>query len=598
MFLIQIKIKQVKLFSLFFGGILLFQKNMKSLLKILKLLKNYKKEIVIAIFSLLVVSLCTSAIAFLVKPVLDDIFINKNLNMLYYIPVVVIILYAVKGIFDFTQTYMIGFICQKIVTDIRQQLFSHIVNLPMEYFTKNSTGSIIARLLYDVALIQNTISNAITGVIKDIFTVISLIGVAFYRDAVLGSIALYILPLAVLPVIKLGKKSKNVSKKGQEQAGSLTTSAHEIVTGIKVVKAFNMQDYEINRFLNENNTFLKFILKRLKYRAISSPTMEFIGGLAAAAIIWYGGYQVIQGHSTPGNFFSFLTAIFMMYQPIKGLSRKNNQIQESIAAAERIYGVIEIDCEKDKGSMVFEEFKEKIEFKNVFFKYNETEDYVLKNISFTLPKGKKFAIVGKSGSGKSTLAGLLPRFYNIEKGEILIDEINIEQYTLASLRAKIAVVTQDTILFNDTIENNIKYGSGNSSEEEIVQAAKLANAYDFIMNLPEKFNTQIGEKGVRLSGGEKQRIAIARAFLKNAPILILDEATASLDTNSEKEVQKALENLTANKTSIVIAHRLSTILDADKILVLKDGNIVEEGTHKELLELNGEYANLYRIQFK
>ena len=570
---------------------------MKYLLNILAKLKNFKDKIFFAIVSLIIVSLCTSAIAFLVKPVLDDIFINKDLQMLYIIPVVVIVLYAIKGIFDFFQTYQIGYICQKIVTDIRQELFSHIVNLPLSFFEKNSTGSIIARLLYDVTLIQNTISNAITGIIKDFFTVISLICVAFYRDAVLGSIALYILPLAVLPVIKLGKKSKTVSKKGQQQAGELTTSAHEIITGITVVKAFNMEQEESKRFLDENNKFLKFILKRLKYRALSSPTMEFIGGIAAATIIWYGGYQVIKGHSTPGNFFSFLTAIFMMYQPIKGLSKKNNQIQESIAAAERIYSVLSLDKERDTGSIEFKEFKNSIQFNSVWFQYNREEDFVLKDINFTLPRGKRYAIVGKSGSGKSTIASLLPRFYDVTKGEILIDNINIKDFTLKSLRANIALVTQETILFNDTIRNNISYGTKNKSFEDIVEAAKKANAYDFIKNLPDKFDTIVGEKGVRLSGGEKQRIAIARAILKDAPILILDEATASLDTKSEKEVQKALDNLMIGKTSIVIAHRLSTILDADKILVISDGKIVESGSHEELLKLNGEYKKLYRIQF-
>ncbi len=570
---------------------------MKYLLNILAKLKNFKDKIFFAIVSLIIVSLCTSAIAFLVKPVLDDIFINKDLQMLYIIPVVVIVLYAIKGIFDFFQTYQIGYICQKIVTDIRQELFSHIVNLPLSFFEKNSTGSIIARLLYDVTLIQNTISNAITGIIKDFFTVISLICVAFYRDAVLGSIALYILPLAVLPVIKLGKKSKTVSKKGQQQAGELTTSAHEIITGITVVKAFNMEQEESKRFLDENNKFLKFILKRLKYRALSSPTMEFIGGIAAATIIWYGGYQVIKGHSTPGNFFSFLTAIFMMYQPIKGLSKKNNQIQESIAAAERIYSVLSLDKERDTGSIEFKEFKNSIQFNSVWFQYNREEDFVLKDINFTLPRGKRYAIVGKSGSGKSTIASLLPRFYDVTKGEILIDNINIKDFTLKSLRANIALVTQETILFNDTISNNISYGTKNKSFEDIVEAAKKANAYDFIMNLPDKFDTIVGEKGVRLSGGEKQRIAIARAILKDAPILILDEATASLDTKSEKEVQKALDNLMIGKTSIVIAHRLSTILDADNILVISDGKIVESGSHEELLKLNGEYKKLYRIQF-
>ncbi len=571
---------------------------MSPFIKVISRLKEYRKEIIISIFSIVIVSLATSGIAFLVKPVLDDIFINKNLKMLYFIPIAVIGLYGVKGVFDFIQTYLIGYICQKIVTDIRQELFSHIVNLPLKFFTQNPTGSILSRLLYDVSLIQNAISNAIIGIIKDFFTIISLIFVAFYRDSILASITMFILPLVIIPIVKLGKKSKKVSSKSQTQAGELTTSAHEIITGIKVVKAFNMQDFEVKRFLSDNYQFLKLILKRLKYRAISAPTMEFIGGIATAIIIWYGGFQIIQGYSTPGTFFSFLTAVFMLYQPIRDISRKNNQIQESVTAAERIYSVIDMDKEKDTGELIFNDFRKSINFDKVWFRYNDDEDYVLKDISIEIPKGKRFAIVGRSGSGKSTMISLIPRFYDIQKGNIYIDDNEIGSYTLNSLRNSVSIVTQDTILFNDTIANNILYGSSDKNFDDICNAAKKANAYDFIIQFPDKFNTVIGEKGVRLSGGEKQRIAIARAILKNSPILILDEATASLDTKSEKEVQKALDNLMIGKTSIVIAHRLSTILNADSIIVMKDGCIIEVGTHDKLLSDGGEYTQLYNIQLK
>ncbi len=570
---------------------------MKYFLRLINYLKPHKTKIIISIFSLIIVGLTSSGTAYLVKPVLDDIFIQKNVHMLYLIPVVVILLYLVKGFFDFLQSYLIGYIGQRIITDIRKELFENIIFLPMKYFNRTPTGTIISRLLYDVALLQSAVTNSISGLIKDGVTVISLIIVAFIREPVLASITLYVLPIAVLPVIKLGKKSKKVSKKNQEQAGGISTTAHESITGIKIVKAFLSEHVEIQKFINENEKFFKTIMKKIKYRSLSSPTMELIGAFAAAFVIWYGGFQVIKGNSTPGVFFSFLTAVFMMYQPIKGISKKNFQLQESIAAAERIFELIDKEKEKDTGTIELKEFKREIEFKNVYFKYSEEEDYALKNVNLKIEKNKKVALVGESGGGKTTIIHLIPRFYDVEKGEILIDGINIKNYTLKSLRKNISFVSQDVILFNDTIENNIRYGKPDATFEEVVEAAKAANAYDFIMELPKKFHTNIGERGVRLSGGQKQRISIARAFLKNAPILLLDEATAALDSESEKEVQKALENLLIGKTALIIAHRLSTIINTDIIYVLKNGEIIEKGSHMELLKKGGEYARLYKMQF-
>ncbi len=570
---------------------------MNYFFRLLKYLKPHKKNIIISLISLVIVGITSSGTAYLVKPVLDDIFINKNVHMLYLIPIVVILLYLIKGFFDFLQSYFIGYIGQRIITDIRQELFENIMFFPMNYFNKTPTGTIISRLIYDVSLLQNAVTNSLSGIIKDSVTIVSLMVVAFIREPVLASITFYILPIAVFPVIKLGKKSKKVSKKNQEQAGGLSSSIHESITGIKIVKAFLSEKLEIDKFKEENERFFKTIMKKIKYRAISSPLMELIGAFAAAFVIWYGGYQVIKGNSTPGVFFSFLTAVFMMYQPIKGISKRNFQIQESVAAAERIFTLIDKEKEKDTGKIEFKEFKRCIKFENVYFKYNkESVEYDLKDINLEIPKKKKIALVGESGGGKSTIVNLIPRFYDVDKGRILIDDIDIREYTLTSLRKNISIVSQDIILFNDTIENNIKYGKPDATFEEIVEAAKSANAYDFIIKLPEGFKTNIGEKGIRLSGGEKQRISIARAFLKNSPILLLDEATASLDSEAEKEVQKALEKLLKDKTAIIVAHRLSTIIDCDVIYVLKNGEIVEQGTHNELIKHKREYFRLYTLQ--
>jgi len=434
--------------------------------------------------------------------------------------------------------------------------------------------------------------------IKDTFTILALTGVVFYRNWKLAIIACLIFPLAIIPIKEFGKRLRKFSRKSQQRMGSLTSFLHETIIGNRIVKAFNMEDYEKQRFAQENEKFFKTVLKRVKIRAISHPMMELLGGLGVAAIIWVGGYSVIRGESTPGTFFSFLTALLMLYAPIRDLSKVNLEVQEGIAAAIRVFELLDTQPEikEEKDAIPLPPISKGIEFRKVSFKY-DNED-VLKDISFYVNVGEVIAIVGTSGAGKTSLVNLLPRFYDVEEGEILIDGIDIRKVTLKSLRDQIGLVTQQTILFNDTVRNNIAYGSPNRSDEEVIEAAKAANAHEFIKRLPNGYDTIIGEQGVRLSGGERQRISIARALLKNPPILILDEATSSLDSESEKEVQNALGRLMQGRTVFVIAHRLSTIRNAHRIIVLSEGKIVEEGTHDELINLNGEYRRLYELQFK
>jgi subfamily B ATP-binding cassette protein MsbA len=459
------------------------------------------------------------------------------------------------------------------------------------------TGLLMSRVTNDVNLIQGAVSNAVTGLLKDSFTVVGLAAVMFERDWQLALVSMVVLPFAFLPVVKFGRMLRRISTKSQESMGDISVILHETIGGNRIVKAFGMESYEKERFSKENMKYFKYLLKSVMVRALSSPLMEFFGGLAIVFTISYGGQRVIQGVSTPGEFFSFLTALLMLYQPIKKLSRINNVIQEGMAAAYRVYDILDTPPEmEDKVDAVpLPLMQHKLEIRNVHFQYGN--EPVLKDINLEVTAGEVIAIVGVSGAGKSTLVDLIPRFYEVTDGAILIDGMDIRDVTINSLRAQIGVVTQQTILFNDTVRNNIAYGDIRKSEEEIIAAAKAANGYDFIMKMERGFDTIIGEQGVRLSGGERQRLCIARALLKNAPILILDEATSSLDSEAEMEVQKALENLMAGRTTLVIAHRLSTIQNADRIVILSDGRIVEEGRHEELLKCDGEYCRLYELQF-
>ena len=566
--------------------------------RLLDLVKPYRVKLAFAMICMLFVSLLTAAQAFLVQPALDDVFLKKDLKILFLLPIAIILLFFIKGIFDYGQAYLMNFVGLRIVADMREKLYNHLQNLSLSFFTKTPTGILISRITNDVNLIQGAVSNAITGLLKDAFTIVGLIGVIFYRNWKLAIIAFIIFPLAIIPIKEFGKRLRKFSRKSQQRMGSITAFLHETITGNRIVKAFSMEEYEKRRFAEENERFFKIILKRVKIRAISHPLMELIGGVGVALIIWVGGYSVVRGELTPGTFFSFMTALLMLYAPVRDLSKVNLEIQEGLAAAARVYELLDTipDIKDEEGAISLPLISKGIDFQKITFKYGT--EAVLKEISLHVKVGEVIALVGMSGAGKTSLVNLLPRFYDVEEGQILIDSIDIRKVTLKSLRDQIGLVTQQTILFNDTIRNNIAYGNIKCSDEEIIKAAKAANAHDFIQRLPQAYETVIGEQGVKLSGGERQRLSIARALLKNAPILILDEATSSLDSDSETEVQNALEYLMKGRTVFVIAHRLSTIRNAHRIIVLSDGHIVEEGTHEELMVLNGEYRRLYDLQFK
>jgi subfamily B ATP-binding cassette protein MsbA len=566
--------------------------------RLLEFVKPYWKHMAGAMVCMLFVSAATSGSAFLVKPVLDDVFFKKDLVMLKLIPLAIIGIFILKGVFDYGQAFLMSYVGQKIIADLREKIYNHIQSLSLSFFTRNPTGVLMSRILNDVNMIQGAVTDAVTGLLKDCFTLIGLVAVIFYRDWFLASVALVVFPVAVYPIVKFGKKLRSYSTRSQSSMANITTILLESITGTRIVKAFNMEDHERQRFAKENRRLFGILIKSVRVRAISHPLMEFLGGLGIAFIVFYGGRSVIQGEATPGTFFSFLAALLMLYEPVKRLSGINNTVQQGLAAAVRIFEVLDTvpEIRDQPGAQVLTSVSRAIEYQDVSFKYEE--DWVLKNINLRIKVGEMVAFVGASGGGKTTLVNLLPRFYDVTSGKVLIDGVDIRQLTTESLRSKIGIVTQTTILFNDTVRSNIAYGKVDQPFEEVVKAAQAAYAHGFIQNLPKGYETIIGEQGVKLSGGERQRISIARALLKNAPILILDEATSSLDSESEIEVQKALEYLMQGRTTLVIAHRLSTIRKADRIMVVINGTIVEEGTHEELLAKEGEYKKLYLLQFR
>lgn len=570
---------------------------MELLKRILNLVKPYWFRMSIAIVLMAIVGSLSGLTAYLVKPVMDGIFVKKNVMMLKILPLIVLAVFLVRSLCDWGQRYQMRYVGLKIISDLRQKLYDHIQNMSLSFIERSSTGVLMSRITNDVNLLQGAVSAAITSFLKDSFTMIGLVFVVFYQDWRLASLAILILPGAYLLIDKLGKKMRRYSKKCQQAMGDISSIVQELLRGIRVVKAFNSEEYELKKFDRENERIFKYNMRISVVQGLSSPLMELLGAFGIATIIGYGGYQVIQGQSTPGTFFSFLAALFMLYKPMKRLSKVNNLIQNGLAAANRIYEILdtEPDITNRTGAVELKDVKKGIEFKDVSFSYGE--GLVLRDINISIPAGDVVALVGVSGGGKTTLASLIPRFYDLQEGEILIDGVDLRNFTVDSLRSRIALVNQDPFLFNDTIWNNIAYGNFNKTEEDIISAAKAAYAYDFIVELPAGFDTVVGDRGVSLSGGQKQRICIARAFLKDAPILILDEATSSLDNESEKEVQKSLFNLMKGRTTIIIAHRLSTVINASKIFVISSGKIIEAGSHDQLLKAGGEYSRLYKMQF-
>jgi ATP-binding cassette, subfamily B, bacterial MsbA len=565
--------------------------------RLLTYLKPYMGSLGIAGICMLGVAGLTACLAYLVKPALDDIFFEKNGSMLQLIPVVVGLVYLVKGLCDFGQYYLMAFIGQSIVRDIREQMFVKLAAMPVSFFVRHSTGELLSRMNNDVSMVEGALTRAVTGIARDLVTVVGLVFVVFYRDLKLALIAMVVFPLAIYPLLLFGKKLKRYSRRMLVSLEEITERLNETITGIRIVKAFAMEDYEKSRFQDVNQRLFNAFMKRFKVRALSNPVMETLGGFGVSAIVFYGGYQVINGSSTPGTFFSFMAALLMLYEPVKRINEVNITIQEGVSAAERIFSLMDMESDvKDRpDAKILDQVEQGIVFERVCFSYEGTP--VLKEVTLRVNVGEAIAIVGESGVGKSTLLDLLPRFYDVTEGGISIDGVDVRDMTQKSLREKIGIVTQQTILFDDTVRSNIAYGRPDMPLEKVMDAAKAAHAHDFVSALPEGYDTLIGENGIKLSGGERQRLAIARALLKNPPILVLDEATSNLDTDSEKAVQDALEELMKGRTTLVVAHRLSTIRNVDRIYVLVDGRVVEQGSHDELLALNGQFARLYHMQF-
>jgi subfamily B ATP-binding cassette protein MsbA len=574
---------------------------------VLHIVLAHWKKLAIAMVCMVVVAGATAASAYLVKPMLDDIFINRDKTKLLLIPGAAILVFFLKGAGSYGQGYLMNYVGEQIIKHFRISLYDKIIDLPLAFFYREKTGVLMSRITNDVNIVKGMVSTAVTSLLRDAFTVVALTFVVLYMDWKLALGAFLVLPAAFYPIVLFGRRVRRFSTGSQEAMADLNVFLHETFTGTKVVKIFSMESFERQRFRKRAETLFRLGMKTTIAKSLSSPVMEFLGGIGIAFIIWFGGSRVISGASTPGTFFSFLTAVMMLYDPIKKLSTLNNTIQEGIAALTRIYDVLErpSEIEDPINPAQFESNLQSggagkdpggVRFENVTFSYNPDEEPVLRDVSLRVDPGEVLALVGMSGGGKTSLVNLVPRFYDVTKGRVLVNGLDVRQCSLKDLRSRISIVTQEPILFNATVRDNIRYGCMDATDEAIEQAARAAYAHGFIMGFPNGYDTPIGELGSRLSGGEKQRLCIARAMIKDAPILILDEATSALDAEAEGVVQKALANLMKGRTTLVIAHRLSTIDHADKIALIKEGRVVEQGTHAELMDQKGEYFKLQTMQ--
>ncbi|MBI4527636.1 MAG: ATP-binding cassette domain-containing protein [Deltaproteobacteria bacterium] len=541
-------------------------------------------------------SATSGAIPFLVQSIFDDVFARKDREILVYLPVVIVAVFGFRGLTNFGQTYFTDYVGLRIINDIRNALNRHLQYLSLSFFQRHPTGTLISRVSSDVTLVRSALTDSVASLMRDTTSLIALIAVAFAKDWVLATIAFLVFPASVLPVTRMSRRVKRFTKRGQVTTGTLTSLLQESIQGNRIVKAFGMEKYEGERFAHENQRLFKQSIRATRMRALVTPAMELLSSLAIGAVVWYGGSAVIEGGRTQGEFMAFMAAMFLMYQPFRQLAKTYTMLHQGMAGAERIFEILDTEPEiRDRpGAVPAPAFSRAIEFHNVSFGYGHR--LVLKDIGLKIRAGEVVALVGVSGVGKSTLADLIPRFYDVTSGKITIDDVDIRDVTVESLRSQIGIVTQHTFLFNDTVKNNIAYGDPSQDMGRVVEAAKAAHAHDFILAMPQGYDTMVGEMGMKLSGGQRQRLAIARALLKNAPILILDEATSSLDADSERLVQEALERLMMKRTTLVIAHRLSTIRKAHRIVVVVGGSIVEEGTHEELLARKAEYSRLYTLQ--
>lgn len=558
----------------------------------------YFGKIVLALICMALMAGATGGYAYLMDPVINEVFVKKNSEMLIPVGVAVLFSFALKGFANYGQSVLMSYVGGRILADIQNKLYAHVIRLDIGFFHSTNTGKLITRFTSDITSMRAAVSVALTGFGKDLLTALVLIGVMFYQDWQLAIIAFTVFPAAILPIARLGKRMRKVSANTQQQIGEFATLLEQTFQGVRHVKAYGMEPYECSRMEKLVETVFKLSFKAQTVSARSSPIMETLGGAAITTIIIYGGSRVIDGASDPGSFFSFITALLLAYEPVKRLANINMSLQSGLAASQRVFMVLDLEPEiKDAPDATELNISGgNINFNKVSFAYNP-EITALRDIDLEIKAGETVALVGPSGAGKSTILNLIPRFYDIDNGTISVDGQDIRDITLESLRKATALVSQEITLFDNTVRANIAYGRAGATEAEIEDAARHAAAHDFILQLEEGYDTIVGENGVKLSGGQRQRIAIARAMLKNAPILLLDEATSALDTESERHIQGALAELMKGRTTLVIAHRLSTIVDADKICVINNGRVTEQGKHEELLALGGAYANLYNLQF-
>ncbi|WP_051432256.1 ABC transporter ATP-binding protein [Rhodovibrio salinarum] len=562
-------------------------------------LRPHLGRLVAAIVCMVIAASTTAAFTQLMKPIIQEIFVNKNAAMLWPIALMTLVVFLARGLASYGQAVLMSHIGLAIMARIQGEMFHRLMHTELGFFNANSPGHLVSRFVNDVQTMRNSVAETLTGLGKHALTLVALVGVMFYEDWLLATIAFIAFPTAVLPIASVGKKMRKVSGRTQENLGDLTTTLDEAFQGMRSVKAYGMEQRETERAEASIGRVFKLMLKAARTQNILTPVMEVLGGLAIVAVLIYGGNQVISGEKQAGAFFAFITALLLAYEPLKRLAKLNNQLQRGLAAAQRVFALIdrEPQLQNKPGARPLKLTAGEVALDDVSFRYDDTDEKALHHVSLTAPAGKTCALVGASGAGKSTVFNLIPRFYDVEEGAVRIDGQDVRDLTVESLRSQLAVVSQEVMLFDATVRENIAYGRPEASEREVLQAAEASGAADFIDTLPQGYDTRVGPRGARLSGGQRQRIAIARAMLKDAPILLLDEATSALDTESERKVQTALRTLMRGRTAIVIAHRLSTVRDAEIIHVLDKGQVIERGNHDELLERGGAYARLYAMQF-